>query len=159
MMWLVWMANIFGWPIIQLGLAAIFLRLPQEWFESDNWLTIPRAWEHNGCLYRDGFAIRRWKGLLPDGGPWLGGFSKKKLPGRRDMQITRFILETRRAETAHWCMLACLPIFLLWNPIWACGVMAVYAFASNLPCILAQRYNRLILVRLAAVRGRVLTHP
>jgi len=149
---LVWSANILGWPIIQLGLASVFLQLPPEWFETDTWLTAPRAWEHEGRLYRDCFAIRKWKAFLPDGAQWLGG-CKKSLPTRYGVHLTRFLLETRRAELAHWCMLACLPIFFLWNPSWACGVMTFYGFASNIPCILAQRYNRLILARIAATRA------
>ena len=32
--------------------------------------------------------------------------------------------------------------FFLWNPCWADLVMVAYALAANLPCILAQRYNR-----------------
>ncbi|MCF7734052.1 MAG: hypothetical protein K9N23_20380 [Akkermansiaceae bacterium] len=37
-----------------------------------------------------------------------------------------------------------------WNSWWADAVMAAYAIAANLPCILAQRYNRLRLRRLLA---------
>ena len=44
-------------------------------------------------------------------------------------------------------MLACLPLFFLWNPPWACAVMAFYAIAANMPCIAVQRYNRLVLAR------------
>ena len=62
-------------------------------------------------FYRDRFAIRTWKSLLPDGAPWLGGFAKKKLRGRNRAYLAQFLLETRRAEVAHWCMLACLPVF------------------------------------------------
>jgi glycosyl-4,4'-diaponeurosporenoate acyltransferase len=153
----VWAANLLGWPIIQLGLAAVFLQLPLEWFENDTWLTAPRAWEHEGRLYRDRLAIRRWKALLPDGAPWFGG-SQKSLSTRCAVHLNRFRLETRRAELAHWCMLACLPAFFLWNPSWACWVMTVYALAANLPCILAQRYNRLILTRIAANHDRTLAH-
>ena len=71
--------------------------------------------------------------------------------------LAQFLLETRRAEWAHWCMLGCLPIFFLWNPPWACLVMTAYALAANLPCILAQRYNRIVLDRVVRTRRRALT--
>jgi glycosyl-4,4'-diaponeurosporenoate acyltransferase len=29
-------------------------------------------------------------------------------------------------------MLACLPVFFVWNPPWACWTMTVYAIAANL---------------------------
>jgi glycosyl-4,4'-diaponeurosporenoate acyltransferase len=105
-------------------------------------------------LYRDWMGVRRWKSRLPDGAPWLGGFAKKRLFARDTEYLRHFVLETRRAEVAHWCMLGCLPVFFLWNPPWACGVMSAYAVAANLPCILTQRYNRLALHRVAQSRRR-----
>ena len=156
---LVWAANLLGWPVIHISIASAALRLPPELFARDSWLTVPRRWEHDGRLYRDWFAIRKWKSLLPDGAPWLGGFAKKKLRGRDRAYLAQFLLETRRAEVAHWCMLACLPVFFVWNPPWACWMMTVYAIAANLPCILAQRYNRLAFERVARIQCQALARP
>jgi len=154
---LVWAANVLGWPLIHLAVAFVALRLPPDLFARDSWLTAPRQWERDGRLYRDWLAIRKWKSVLPDGSPWLGGFAKKKVYARDSSYLAQFLLETRRAELAHWCMLCCLPIFFLWNPPWACLVMTGYALAANLPCILAQRYNRIVLDRLVRTRCRALT--
>jgi glycosyl-4,4'-diaponeurosporenoate acyltransferase len=82
------------------------------------------------------------------------GHSAKKLREPNPANIAQFFIEARRAEIAHWFMLGCLPIFLIWNPPWARCVLAVYALAANLPCILAQRYNRLVLNRIARARCR-----
>jgi len=153
---LIWAANVLGWPLIHLAVGFVALRLPRHLFAHDVWLTAPRPWELEGRLYRDWFAIRRWKMLLPDGAPWLGGFAKKKLNGRDPRYVAQFLMETRRAELAHWCMLCCLPIFFLWNPPWACMVMTGYALAANLPCIFAQRYNRIVLDRVARSQRRTL---
>lgn len=141
-------ANIVGWPVIQIAIAKAMLRVPAELFDHDSFFFVPREWEQDGALYRRYFAIRKWKSLLPDGAAWLGGLSKKRLPGRDSHSLRVFLVETRRAELAHWCMLFCAPVFFLWNPPWACAVMALYAVVANLPCILAQRYNRLVLIRL-----------
>lgn len=100
-------------------------------------------------MYRDWFAIRSWKSLLPDGAPGLGGPAKKRLLNHNLACISQFLIETRRAEIAHWCMFGCLPVFFLWNPPWPCRVMTAYALEANLPCILAQRYNRFLLRRIA----------
>lgn len=151
---LVWAANLLGWPAIHMSVAGVFLRLPARWFERDGWLTAPRRWECEGRLYRDRFVIRKWKALLPDGAPWLGGFAKKKLESRDLKYLREFVLETRRAELAHWSMFCCLPVFFLWNPPWACGIMALYAVAASFPCIVAQRYNRLVLARVVATVSR-----
>jgi glycosyl-4,4'-diaponeurosporenoate acyltransferase len=145
---LIWAGNILGWPIVHITIGLLSVRLRIEHFQSDNWLTAPRRWEAHGRLYRNWMGIRTWKSLLPDGAPWLGGLAKHGLSARNEEYLVQFMCETRRAEIAHWCMFGCLPIFFLWNPPWACWVMATYAVASNLPCIVAQRYNRLVLDRL-----------
>ena len=156
---LIWAANLIGWPLIHLAIGSVALRLPQHLFAQDNWLTAPRRWERGGRLYRNWLAIRRWKSLLPDGASWLGGFEKKRVFSRDSSYLAHFVLETRRAEAAHWCMLGCLPLFFLWNPPWACLVMTAYALAANLPCILAQRYNRIVLDRAVRPRRRAQSCP
>ena len=147
--------NILGWPLIHLGVAFATLRIPQRYFAQDSWLTVPRNWERDGRIYRRFFRVKHWKSLLPDAAPWLGGFSKKKLRRKDAQYLEQFLVETRRAEIAHWCMMAFLPVFFLWNPRWACCVMAAYATAANLPCILAQRYNRIALARTVVKACRV----
>ncbi len=151
---LIWAANLLGWPILHLSVASVALRLPADLFARDNWITVPRRWEREGRLYRDWLGIRRWKSMLPDGAPWLGGFAKKKIHSLHASYLGQFLLETRRAELAHWCMLLCLPLFFLWNPRWACVVMTGYALVANLPCILVQRYNRMALSRVVRTRRR-----
>ena len=135
--------NMFGWPVIHLALARLFLLCPDESFARDSWLTRQRQFEQDGQFYRSAFAVQRWKGWLPDGAPWLGGRSKKRIEGRNFAYLNSFIVETRRGEAAHWCMLLCAPVFYLWNPPWACVVMTLYGIAANLPCIIAQRVNRI----------------
>ncbi len=143
----IWAANLLGWPVIQLSISWLALRLPAQIFAQDLWMTAPRGWEREGHLYRDWLRVRRWKLLLPDGAFWLGGFAKKRLRSREPAYLLQFVVETRRAEMAHWGMLLCSPLFFLWNPPWACVVMTAYALCVNLPCIVAQRYNRIVLGR------------
>jgi glycosyl-4,4'-diaponeurosporenoate acyltransferase len=140
--------NVLGWPVIHVVLAWLFIRLPDECFAEDSWLTRQRDIERSGLHYRTTFAVQRMKRLLPDGAPWLGGRSKTKIKGRNSAELNTFMLETRRAEVAHWCMLLCTPAFYFWNPRWACLVMTVYGIAANIPCILAQRANRIKIMRI-----------
>ena len=132
--------NVCGWPLIQLGLAWAFTRMPVAWFAPPaSW-----KWEGRGRVYERCFAIRRWKDRLPDAARWFGGgFAKGSLTDRGPDYLWRFIQETWRGELCHWCALAFTPVFFLWNPPWADAVMLLYALSANLPCILAQRYNRL----------------
>ena len=146
-------ANALGWPVIQLSLSALFLRLPDAWFTDESWLTRERRFEYDGQFYRRSLMMQRWKGLLPDGASWLGGRPKSNVASRTVSELTTFAIETRRAEIAHWCMLVCTPVFYVWNPGWACVVMTVYGLAANLPCILVQRANRIKVARILERSG------
>jgi GNAT superfamily N-acetyltransferase len=133
--------NVAAWLVLQLGIAAASTRISHNYFARDNWYYRVRGWETG--FYRRSLRIRRWKRLLPDGAPWVGGqFSKRNLERRDPAYLRQLAIETRRGEVAHWLMLACFPVFFLWNPPWAWVVMAAYAVAANLPCIIVQRYNR-----------------
>ena len=149
---IVWIVvlNVAGWLVIQLGLAWAFTRMTVERF-------VPppaRAWEQRGRFYERVFAIKLWKDLLPDAARWfVGGFAKGNLTGADTAYYERFIRETWRGELCHWWALACAPVFFLWNPWWGDLIIVAYAVAANLPCILAQRYNRLRLSRLLRRRS------
>ncbi|HPC62591.1 MAG TPA: hypothetical protein PKX23_18160 [Verrucomicrobiota bacterium] len=132
--------NLCGWPVIQLSLAWLFTRMPATWFSRP---PAACAWEKDGRIYERAFGIKRWKDRLPDGARWFaGGFAKGELRGRDPAYVRQFLRETWRGELCHWAALSFAPVFFLWNPWWADLVMAAYAAGSNLPCILAQRYNR-----------------
>jgi glycosyl-4,4'-diaponeurosporenoate acyltransferase len=131
--------NVAGWPVIQFGLAWAFTRMPVSWFQPGS----GAAWERGGHFYERWFRIKDWKDRLPDAARWFGGgFAKGSLAARDADYLHRFVRETWRGELCHWCALGFAPVFFLWNPLWADLVMVAYALAANLPCILAQRYNR-----------------
>lgn len=141
--------NVGGWLAIQLGLAWLFLRLPARWFDWPN--QAPAAGSRR--LYERVLRVKSWKDHLPDAASWFdGGFAKRKLGGRNPDYLRRFILETRRGEICHWLVIASAPVFLIWNPWWGFIVNLSYALLANLPCILAQRYNRSRLLRLCLTR-------
>jgi glycosyl-4,4'-diaponeurosporenoate acyltransferase len=135
--------NFAAWLVIQLGLAWGVTQLSATRFNPGGQFARIRGWERSGRFYERWFRIKAWKDNLPDGGRWLsGGFSKARLRSRDRKQLELFARETWRGEFVHWLALGCLPLFGLWNPWWGVLVNAVVALGLNLPCILAQRYNR-----------------
>ena len=143
--------NVAGWLAIQLGLAWLFTRVPATWFNPP----ASRAWERGGRFYECIFSVKRWKDRLPDAALWFGGgFAKGTLVSTEPEYLLRFIRETWRGELCHWFALGFAPLFFLWNPWWGGLIVVAYALAANLPCILAQRYNRLRFQRLLARRER-----
>jgi glycosyl-4,4'-diaponeurosporenoate acyltransferase len=148
-MTLVIVLNVLGWPLIHLLVSKLAFARARHGFDPEAWLYRPRSWEGEGRLYERLFRIKRWKSWLPDGAALLGNpFTKKRLQRRDAAYLHDFRFETCRGEWAHWITLSCAPIFFLWNPLWADLVMIIYALAANLPCILVQRYNRLLLRRI-----------
>lgn len=150
--WLIVVLNIGGWLFLHLFLAWAGLKLPVRMFGHDGKITRLKRWEDHGRIYDRLFAVRRWKGMLPDGAAWFaGGFPKGQLSSRTPAYLDRFLSETRRGELVHWIVLCCVPLFLIWNPLWAWGINVLYALLVNVPCIVTQRYNR---GRLAAIAAR-----
>jgi len=142
--------NSAGIPALQMGLAWIFTHLPTAWFERPLIATARTRYRRYESLLR----VKRWKDLLPDGASWFhGGYAKSRLRGREADDLHRFVTETRRGEICHWLALVFTPVFFLWNPPWACIVVAAVMLAINLPCIIIQRYNRLRFASALARKG------
>jgi glycosyl-4,4'-diaponeurosporenoate acyltransferase len=130
-------------------------RAPDAWFAEDDVLTVTRGFERDGRWYRDDLLIERWKKFLPEAGAVFGGFAKQSVDSGDPEVMREFLVETRRAEYAHWGMAAGVVIPLLWNPWWALPANVAVAAGSNVPCIAVQRYNRARLRRaLSAVARR-----
>ncbi len=141
--------NFVLWFIIHISIAYIGTLFPAHYFENNSWVYKQRSWERNGNLYGNIFKIKSWKGLLPDGAAlFKKGFRKKNMISKDKEYLSRFVVETRRAEFVHWIVILFSPVFFIWNPCWAGFIMIIYAFLANLPCIIAQRYNRERFVRI-----------
>ena len=132
------------WLVLQTGAALIALRVPDDRLNPDAFLFRTRRWEQEGRVYDRFLAVRRWKGLLPDGGAaWKRrGYRKKNLTDLSQKNLERFIRESARAELTHLFAVAPFWVFGFFAPPNVIWIMLAYALAVNLPCIVAQRYNR-----------------
>jgi glycosyl-4,4'-diaponeurosporenoate acyltransferase len=145
--------NTLAWLVLHMAGAYAGTRMPDSAFPPGFWLYRPRRWERGGKVYERMFRIRAWKDRLPDGAAlFTGGFRKKNMQGRDPEYLRRFLHETCRAEAVHEAVLVSSLLFFLWNPVWVGWVMIGYAVLANGPCILAQRYNRIRLLRLPVGR-------
>jgi glycosyl-4,4'-diaponeurosporenoate acyltransferase len=143
-----------AWALVHLLAGYAAHRAPARWLDRERWWNARRSWEREGRRYRR-LGVRRWKKWLPEAGDvFPGGFDKSRLARRDRPYLAAYLRETRRAELSHLLALSAAPAFLLWNPPWLAACMAAYALAANLPCIAAQRYNRLRLQRLLERRRR-----
>jgi glycosyl-4,4'-diaponeurosporenoate acyltransferase len=147
--------NVLFWPTWTALVGYVAQRTPAGRFSDDGWITSPRTFEGESAWYRDTLQIDRWKTRLPEAGSAFGGFEKRTVSAGDPEVMQQFVVETRRAEYAHWGMVGGVVLTLLWNPWWAAPANIAVAAGSNLPCIAVQRYNRARLGRaLAAVRRR-----
>lgn len=132
-----------------MSVAYIATILPLNNLNTNSWLLKERKWEKSGKIYEEIFQIKKWKELLPDGSAlFKKGFRKKRMTSSNPEYLQKFIIETGRAEIVHWIVILFSPVFFIWNYPWAGWVMIVYAIIANMPCILAQRYNRARLKKL-----------
>ena len=137
-----------AWGILQPLIAYLCTRIPVSAFSASTWLFRPRAWERDGAIYQRIFWVRRWKDWLPSGGAvFEGGFSMRRIASSDAIYLHRWLHETCRAELTHWIAVLVSGLFFLWNRPLVALFMVVYALAANLPCIIAQRYNRPRLLR------------
>ena len=136
------------WLVIHLGVSMSIAKIKSDSFYPESWLHRERSWERNGKIYKAFLGVKKWKRLLPDGAAMFkSGFKKKHLRNQDALYIQRFILETCRAELAHWVMFILSFVFFIWNDWWVGMIMVAYALIVNTPCIIAQRYNRIRLQR------------
>ena len=82
--------------------------------------------------------------MLPDGGSIWGkkGFKKRQLADLSNENLNRFLTESARGELTHWLAIFPFWVFGFFAPPQVVWMMLVYALLINLPCIMAQRYNR-----------------
>lgn len=132
------------WPIFQLSAVFLCLNLPDRFFLPDGFFFRSHPFEKGGRIYDVLFRVSRWKHLLPDGGSlWKKrGYKKKHLESCSEANLNRFLIESARGEMSHWLAIFPFWVFGLFTPPIVPWMMLAYALAVNLPCIIAQRYNR-----------------
>ncbi len=145
--------DVVAWVGVAVGAGYLVHRLPGRRFERDAWLFRQRAWERDGRFYVTILRIRRWKRLLPEAGDaFEAGFNKSTLVDLQDDHLLAHVRETRRAELGHWLIVLAGPLFFVSNRWYDAVAMQIIAVASSIPCIAAQRYNRIRLQRVLARR-------
>lgn len=136
--------NIAVWFLIHSGVSVWLSLQDPTVFRSESWLYKERAWEKKGIIYKTVFKVQKWKQFLPNGDACArNGFKKRKLQSCDFPYLQRFAQETCRAEITHWVILAFSVVFFIWNAWWIGLIMVIYSLIVNVPCIIAQRYNRI----------------
>lgn len=132
------------WFALQWIASYICLHLPESIFAPESFFFKTHGFEEEGQIYEKLFRLRSWKHLLPDGGVvWnKDGFKKKHLESFSVENLERFLIESARAELTHWLAIPPFLLFGLFTPPQALWFMLAYALMVNLPCIIAQRFNR-----------------
>lgn len=137
------------WPIIMLGSSAFFYKLPSSFFKIDGVIFKERKLEFKGQLYEKVFFIKKWKHFLPDGAAlFKNGFRKKNLKSFASNYLKQFVYESCRAEASHIPPIFLSLVFALYNKPSIVFIMFLFGLITNLPCIFAQRYNRIRLIKI-----------
>lgn len=141
--YLIFLFDFFAWFFFHMGISALTLMIPDSSFEHNIDFFRDFNWENNGKFWSKWFHVRKWKDYLPDSSSiFKAAYNKKVLNPINSEALEKFIIETQRAELAHWLSILPAPLFFIWNPAWAGWLMIIYAILFNLPFIIIQRYNR-----------------
>lgn len=147
--------DVIAWGVFHAATGYAAYRLDDRRLSRDGWLLRPRSFEIGGRWYRRRLRVDHWKDMLPEAGDlFRGGVSKRRLPSFDVAGLQLFVRETRRAELAHWWAMFCGPVFMLWNPPLAAGLLIGYGVVVNLPFIVIQRYNRFRILAVIEHRSR-----
>lgn len=131
------------WPALQFSASAICRKLKDIHFQYNRSIYRTREWEYEGKVYERFTKVHKWKRFLPDGASiGKSGFRKKHMASFSKDYIERYLVESCRAELTHWLAIAPFWVFGFFAPIRVVAYMLAYALAVNIPCIIAQRYNR-----------------
>ena len=137
------------WPLLQISITLICNKIKLERYNPNSFFLRSHKWENNGQIYRTVFKIHKWKHFLPDGAKaHKKGFEKKEMKSYDSKYINEFIFQTGRAEITHWAQIIPFWVFGFWCPPFVIILMFIYALLVNIPCILAQRYNRPRLIKI-----------
>ncbi len=93
-------------------------------------------------VYEKVLMVPSFKGMLPHVALATRATRLDRIGTRDPSHLQAWVEESVRAELVHWLVLACTPVFAFWNPLSGLVINGVFAVLSNMPCILAQRYNR-----------------
>lgn len=145
------------WPLLQVLAALIALAIPDRAYNPNAFFYRSHRFEKEGEIYNRFFAVRKWKHLLPDGGGILKkrGFRKKKLQNFSKDNLERFLIESARGELTHWLAIFPFWIFGFFAPAYMIPIMLAYALIVNLPCIIAQRFNRPRIIKILNRQDRI----
>ncbi len=131
------------WPVIQAAISILCLLIKDKHLSNSSFIFKTHSWEAGGEIYNRFFKIRKWKKFLPDGAAVLkSGYKKKHLNNSSIENLEKFVIESCRAELQHWLSILPFWIFGLFAPTYILKYMLIYALIVNLPCAIAQRYNR-----------------
>ena len=131
------------WAAIQFMVSILCIKIPDRYYDPTKFPFAPFRFEQNGALYRKWLLVHKWKKYLPDGGALMGSdFRKKNLEHVTEYNLQRFMIESCRAEMTHFFAIFPFWLFGFIAPPEVIWIMLVYALAINMPCSIAQRYNR-----------------
>jgi len=140
--WLL-VVNIVAWLVFHFLISALCFKIPLHFFQKDSAFFRIAKWEEHGKIWNRLFLVKKWKKHLIDGSSIAKkSYNKSHLHGTKRGDLLVFAAETKRAEMTHWLLILPVPLFFLWNPVWAGCINIAYALLANLPFILTQRYNR-----------------
>lgn len=136
--------------ITQAGTARLVQLMPQRFFSIDRFPYRCYPWEDQGRIYERLFRVKRWKKQLPDG----GGFSRKHVNANSPEALSEHLNWSSRGECSHWLNLLSLLVYPIILRPSLILLFTAYTILSNIPCLIAYRYNLPRIIKLLGLIER-----
>lgn len=142
--------NVVVFILLSVAITILCFKIPPGVLCYKKWPFRIGKWENNGAIYQHLFKVKLWKSKMLE----LGDFFKSIMPKRHLKEystayLSKYLVESCRAEISHWSIITWSYIFFLWNDFIRAATVVVIANILNLPYIIIQRYNRPRVARVA----------
>lgn len=136
-------ANLGIFVVLSVIITFLSVLSPKYYYNYKMWLYRERKWEHGGKLYENKLKVKKWKSRLPELADFLKFIFPKKFIKEFSIDyMSKYLMESCRAELTHWCIIFSTVVFLIFESTETFIYMFLIAFAANIPYIIIQRYNR-----------------
>lgn len=123
-------------------------KIPLKLLSPDKWPFKERSWEKGGAVYQKLFRVKSWKTSLPEVSDFIKCiFKKRHIWTYSKDYLSRFVLESCKAELTHWMIIWSSLFINIWDSASAGRILFWLSVALNFPYIIIQRYNRPRIIR------------
>ena len=143
--------------ISTIAISYLSTKLPDKYYSYKHWIFKERNWEKQGRFYQKVFKVKLWKHRVPELADFIKTvFPKKFISEFNSEFLSKYLIESCKAELTHWCIIFSSALFLVYADTSTFIFMFLLASMFNIPFIIIQRYNRPRIIWILKQKGMII---